>query len=137
MNTEYTEYTTDDFTKMFRYMDTYNKVRSNDVTSSMKTYISDIKSSGHYNMYRFQVNNSGTYTMYTSKYGLSSDDTVIELYDHNYNLVKLNDDADDTRYSRITRYLSKGDYYLIVKPYSKLLAIKTKVNFVSGSTIIP
>ena len=63
--------------------------------------------------YRFNVTQYGLVTAETS--GISGD-TVMYLYDELHNQIDFNDDA-GSLFSRISRYLDPGTYYIQVAPY--------------------
>jgi len=69
--------------------------------------------------YKFVVSTNGNYAIRTLKSGTTSYDTVLELYDSNFNILKQNDDVKNgSEYSRIETHLLAGTYYLKARAYN-------------------
>lgn len=69
--------------------------------------------------YKFVVSSTNKYAFRTLKSGTTDYDTVLELYDANFNLIDENDDTrHGSTYSRIETSLSSGTYYLKVRAYN-------------------
>lgn len=125
------------FSQMFRYKDTYYARETSDILSSVAKNKNTISAGGHYSAWRFRVDHPGIYSVFTSPEGTGYKDTELILYDHNFNLIDSNDDADGTLNSRITRYYDRGDYYVIMRPHSLTTGMVTWINFAPGVTTIP
>lgn len=80
---------------------------------------------GDYKQYQFCPNETGTYSIYTSKYGGTGvpNDTYIEVHSENTETgtpLKSNDDFDGSRFSRVDMTLTKGvTYYVKVFNYNQ------------------
>lgn len=68
--------------------------------------------------YELKINTAGTYTLETHLYS-SSCDTVMYLYDYDWNQVGYNDDGGAGLYSKITSTLNPGTYYIKVIEYGE------------------
>ena len=69
----------------------------------------------NYSVSRFQVNEAGYYSIYTSKSTLTNYDTTLTIYDHHFDQIAYNDNADGSIFSKIYQYFPKGEYYIIVR----------------------
>ncbi|MCK4260619.1 MAG: S8 family serine peptidase [Halanaerobiales bacterium] len=65
-----------------------------------------------------EIISEGNYTFETSYY-YQGCDTVLTLYDEDYNQIGYNDDIDYDCYSRINKYLLPGIYYVVVEEFSE------------------
>ncbi|GEM_PF-2591234 len=99
------------YATQFRYKESFNSISSgsNVDTGSIP--------SGGYKVYRLQVNSGQQYQIKTTKYGTTSSDTYLSLYNHDFTEIAYNDDSNGTLYSQIDRYLPSGDYYIVVRGY--------------------
>ena len=69
--------------------------------------------------YKVVVSSTKNYAFRTLKNGTTEYDTVLELYDSNFNMLDKNDDTRyGSVYSRIEARLSAGTYYLKVRAYN-------------------
>lgn len=98
------------YATQFRYKNAFTQISKG---STIQT--GNVPSQG-YQVYRLTVDTSGTFTISTSQYSTSTD-TYLSLYDHNFNEISYNDDYNGL-YSKISRYLDKGDYYIVVRGYN-------------------
>lgn len=80
---------------------------------------------GDYKQYQFSPSETGTYSIYTSRYGGTGvpNDTYIEVHSENTETgtpLKSNDDFDGSRFSRVDMTLTKGvTYYVKVFNYNQ------------------
>ncbi len=80
---------------------------------------------GDYKQYQFSPSETGTYSIYTSKYGGTGvpNDTYIEVHSENTETgtpLKSNDDYNGSRFSRVDMTLTKGvTYYVKVFNYNQ------------------
>lgn len=80
---------------------------------------------GDYKQYQFSPSETGTYSIYTSRYGGTGvpNDTYIEVHSENTETgtpLKSNDDFDGGRFSRVDMTLTKGvTYYVKVFNYNQ------------------
>lgn len=80
---------------------------------------------GDYKQYQFCPNETGTYSIYTSRYGGTGvpNDTYIEVHSENTETgtpLKSNDDYNGSRFSRVDMTLTKGvTYYVKVFNYNQ------------------
>lgn len=69
--------------------------------------------------YKIVISSAKDYAFRTLKSGTTDYDTVLELYDSNFNMLDENDDTrHGSTYSRIELSLATGTYYLKVKAYN-------------------
>lgn len=124
------------FSTAFKYKESFDTIKSEDITTNWYRKTAQIKTLGNYAVYKFQANTAGTYTFCTAKL-VGDQDSVITLYDQSFIVIAQNDDADNTTFSRITSSLAKGDYYLVVKPKITTSSLNCNVYFTKGANTIP
>lgn len=108
----FSEFTAETFQNQFRYKEGFT------LLSNGASVTTPSLSSGNYAVYKLQVNSPASWKIATSKYGTTSSDTYLKLYDHRFKEIASNDDANGTLYSEISKYLSNGDYYVVVHGYN-------------------
>ncbi len=70
-----------------------------------------VYSGKNYEVFKFQVNEKATYSIYTSS-NIGPRNTILTLVDHNFKVIS---DISNT-YPSITKVLDKGDYYILLRP---------------------
>ncbi|MFD2670647.1 hypothetical protein [Marinicrinis sediminis] len=106
------DYTETNYHDQFRYKESFNPLN----TYNSNVYTGSIPSGG-YEVYKMQLNTANQIRIKTSSSG-SNYDTTLRLYNHNFEEIAYNDDANGSLYSEINQYLAKGDYYVVVEGYS-------------------
>lgn len=78
------------------------------------TYDTGAIHTNNYKVYRINVDTPQTYTFETLPYGSTRYDTYLQLYDQRIIWKAWDNDGGSGLYSKISIYLDKGTYYLIV-----------------------